>query len=116
MSVDTTTEAVERLAATLKARPSRVASDWEAAATLRALAAERDALREDYAHCFARLQGSYADRDAVRAEAARLREFIANIHNRVRHEFSAEVEAAADKAFKAMNGIAALAQKEAAHD
>jgi len=44
----------------------------------------------------------------LQAEVGRLRVHIATIHNKVRHELSAEIEAAADKAFKAMSGSTVL--------
>jgi hypothetical protein len=44
----------------------------------------------------------------LEADNAQLRAHIGNIHNRVRHELSAEIEAATDKAFAAMNGIPAI--------
>lgn len=46
--------------------------------------------------------------DAVRAENLQLREHIAGIHNRVRHELSAEIEGATDRAFKSMSAIPIL--------
>lgn len=55
------------------------------------------------------------DRDELLAQIKALTEanailldHIGNIHNSVRHKFSAAVEAAADAAFKEMSGIAAL--------
>jgi hypothetical protein len=81
MTVDTSAEAVERLAVRLEYRAGTRLLDGvilpEAAATLRALAAERDA-----AHLAAaaqadslgvQLRAAEAERDAARAEAARLR-------------------------------------------
>ncbi len=44
------------------------------------------------------------------AERDMLREHVANIHNRVRHTLSAEIEAATDKAFAEMSGIQVLAR------
>lgn len=48
------------------------------------------------------------ERDHAKAAEWRLREFIANLHNRVRHDFSAEVEAATEKAFKEMSAFPIL--------
>jgi hypothetical protein len=73
-----------------------------------ALAAERDALRQDVDA----LRPLSLRCDRLAAEVEKMRAHIADMHNRVRHEFSAEVEAAADKAFKGMSGIAALAASE----
>ena len=58
--------------------------------TFEAVSAELDALRE----CIA----------ALEQDNARLREHVANIHNRVRHDLYAEIEVAQTKAFKAMSG------------
>lgn len=44
----------------------------------------------------------------LQAEVERLRVHIATIHNKVRHELSAEIEAAAYKAFKDMSGTTVL--------
>ena len=44
------------------------------------------------------------------AERDMLREHVVNIHNRVRHTLSAEIEAATDKAFAEMSGIQVLAR------
>ena len=41
-------------------------------------------------------------------EIEMLRKHIANIHNKVRHDFAVEIEAASYKAFKAMSGIEVL--------
>jgi hypothetical protein len=48
------------------------------------------------------------DASALIAERDALREHIAKIHNRVRHDLYSEIEAAMDKAFGAMSGIGAL--------
>lgn len=79
MTVDTSAEAVERLAKALKRdidwRPGSLCAD--AAATLRALAGERDALAINLAAKEAAAQSAlddaWADRDRLAAEVARLR-------------------------------------------
>ena len=142
MSVDTSPRAVERLAKRLDGTPlyegSGEESDLpeEAAATLRALAAERDrwqaqhdaaqAVAESRCATIARLEAEalslLADRDAARAEVARLREAIDETLRRYPNAegmgFLAAVTAppvapdAEDLAW-AQKQRAALAQKEA---
>lgn len=56
-------------------------------------------------HWSAKISALQAENARLKAENIELRQHIGNIHNRVRHELSAEIEAASDKAFKAMSGI-----------
>jgi hypothetical protein len=105
--IDTSAEVVARAATAL-----RMSGHHDKAALLAAVVAERDAARAQAERWDTEAAASKiiaADRDRLAARVAELEAHIANIHNRVRHEFSAEVEAAADKAFSAMNGRAALA-------
>lgn len=82
------------------------------AATVAALVAERERYKRGYEECMEILQEERDNAEARIAELGmeneRMRQHIANVHNRVRHEFSAAVEAAADKAFKDMNGLPVL--------
>jgi hypothetical protein len=105
MTIDTSTDAVERRAANCATNPMGPLWDlldaWafakegpaafkaakaidaaldEIAATLRSLAAERDALLGFKANVHVLQSGTLAERDAARAEAARLREALQHLY------------------------------------
>lgn len=77
-AVDTSAEAVERMAAWLTTNPASndVAPDVEIAATLRALLAERDENKKAAAVWRGRTQRAEAERDAAQTKAKRLQEAL----------------------------------------
>lgn len=85
------------------------------AAIAAALTTEREKWRAETDRLATELRGMDAlftaertAREKAEAERDRMRQYIAEVHNKVRHELSAEIEAATDKAFRALSGTQIL--------
>jgi hypothetical protein len=113
-AISTASEDVERLARHAGKLLRGTTLGDPVPATLRALAQERDTLEEDYSRCYATLRRAYAERDAARAEAARLREALIVVLQRAASPVGGWLDGERGETLQKIQSIAraALAQKE----